>query len=407
MSGINLFRPNFKDTKNRRLNGNVVIATPFSWKVVSISVSLTTISSVIFLSSLNYSQVETVDGTLVLNTGAIPVIPSRTGVVDELPVKEGDQVPKGRRLVTIKAAQNLPNGADGHKLLTNSIDLQVKHALTQEATASLASKAEIKKLRSKIIGGLASMRSLHSQIEMQNALISYAKDDFEKAEIVAKKGFISKADIDIRRSTLISRQQALLQLQQSIDGVQSDIDQAKNEILAAQQNAIAQSASVLSGGETLIQKRIEADTADGADIKAPASGRITALSTHIGQSVKSDQPLMYIIPDGSFILAELSVSSKAVGLIRNGQVVHLLVDAYPYAVFGSVEAKLVSISQLPVHENSNANDQPKYIATAKIAKPWIDSDDGRHYLKPGMTFSAQIVVRRQRWYQWAFRIKSK
>jgi membrane fusion protein len=88
------------------------------------------------------------------------------------------------------------------------------------------------------------------------------------------------------------------------------------------------------------------------------------------------------------------VPPAAAGSIEPGQTIRVAVDAFPYATYGTVEARVASVSEaaVPVQRPDGAE------AEAFLVEAALDADAMRAFgrdrrLRPGMTVSARITTR--------------
>jgi membrane fusion protein len=94
-------------TKHRnRLSGDVAIAVPVPWQSIGFLIFGSVALGVLFLSFATYSRVETVTGIITPNTGVSNIVPTRVGMIASLAVRDGQNVPAGAALATIRAEED-------------------------------------------------------------------------------------------------------------------------------------------------------------------------------------------------------------------------------------------------------------------------------------------------------------
>src|SRR5580698_2275787 len=64
----------------------------------------------------------------------------------------------------------------------------------------------------------------------------------------------------------------------------------------------------------------------------------------VGQVVTPAQSLVTIVPDGTPLIIEATVSNDDIGYLKVGQPVEVKVDTFPFQRYGSLKGTLVSIS---------------------------------------------------------------
>jgi hemolysin D len=88
-------------------------------------------------------------------------------------------------------------------------------------------------------------------------------------------------------------------------------------------------------------------------LRAPVSGLVQKINvTTVGQVVTPAQSLVTIVPDGTPLIVEATVSNEDIGYLKVGQPVEVKVDTFPFQRYGSLKGTLISIS--PDAEDKNA-----------------------------------------------------
>lgn len=209
-----MFRTQALNGSRNRLSGDVAIAVPVSWQSVGILMFGGVVAGVLFLSFASYSRVETAVGTITPDAGVSAIVPTRTGVVANISVKDGQIVPAGAELATIRAEEDGATLQSPAALVQAAI-AQQDASLAAQSDASLASaQARASQVAAQRSGLLAETAQLQARISTQRALIASAQKDLDRARAVADRGFISGRDLQLREETLLSRQQGLAQLGQ-------------------------------------------------------------------------------------------------------------------------------------------------------------------------------------------------
>jgi hemolysin D len=66
--------------------------------------------------------------------------------------------------------------------------------------------------------------------------------------------------------------------------------------------------------------------------------------TTVGQVVSAGQSLVTIVPDGTPLIVEATVTNEDIGFVKVGQPVEVKVDTFPFQKYGSLKGELISIS---------------------------------------------------------------
>lgn len=400
---MSLFRPEVIEARKDRLHGNVSLAVPLSWQAIGYLLFASLAAAVAFLASTTYSRVATVSGAVVVDKGTAAIVPTRAGVIVDLPVKEGQRVAYGQLLSRIRSEEDLASGSTAPRRVIESLGEQDKQLGDQAAMVLTAASAEHMRLAETISGSRQEIASIDQQISDQQQLLTLAENEYHRVQSVAAKGFVSRRDLEARESTLLSRRQQLAQLRQARAAKQASVAEAQRAIAQADANAQSQAIAVQSQRTALAQQLAQFDAAKGYALTAPVSGTVTALTARLGQPATQGQPLMIVVPAGGRTRVELYVPTSAAGFLKEGQEVRLAVDAFPYQQFGTVRARIADISTTAIgRPTSSGTTIPVYLVTAELGPASIKAFGRDQPLLPGMTLTARIVTRRQSLFEWLF-----
>lgn len=125
-------------------------------------------------------------------------------------------------------------------------------------------------------------------------------------------------------------------------------------------------------------------------LRAPVSGYIQSVSvTTTGGVVTPAQPLVTIVPDGTPLVVEASLSNEDVGYVKVGQPVDIKLDTYPYQRYGALRGTLTSISPDSEHRDHNAaTGAASLSASDRDARP----DPGAE--RPAATYRVRVTLDR-------------
>ncbi len=398
-----LFRKEVIEHKTDRLHGDVNVAVPVSWQLIGYGLLVSVFSAFIFLASASYSRVEVVGGSIVLDRGVAPILPSRSGIVTAVIAREGMSVRTGDELIRIRSEEDLTRGNTAPQRVLDALQEQDRRLESQGSLTISAADAERLRLAAEIRGVDDELASLNSQIAAQRRLVEVAANEFRDMGSVAGKGFISRRDLEARETALIARRQQLAQLEQARSAKQADRTDAQRAIAQARAVAEAQVAALQSNRAELAGRAAEVESSQGYRITSPLAGVVTAVTARIGQHAGRQQPLMVVMPRGARPQAELYVPSSAAGFLDVGQEVRLSVDAFPYQRFGTVQARISEISSTAIPKAMpEGGTAPVYLVTAELSRPWVLAFGKKQPLLPGMTLSARIITKKQSLLEWLF-----
>ena len=398
-----LFRQEVLDRKVDRLSGDVAIALPTSWQTIGLLLFGALVIALVFLWQAPYSRVQVATGSIVPDKGVAQIVPTRSGIITDIAVEEGESVDGGTLLVSIRSEEDQQGGASATAQVEAAIRRQDASLAMQVDMANRAAAAQQAQIAAQQSGIQAEIAQLQSQITIQQSLVESAQSEFDRARDIAERGFISERDLQARQDTLLSRRQELLRLNQTLGSRRSALLEAERARSSVAAQSGSQSALIAADRAAVAQQAASASGARAYALKAPVDGQVTALTARSGQAVQPGTPLMTIVPSGARLRAELYVDSSAIGFVEEGQDVRLAVDAYPYQRFGTVPGKVLTVSRSVV-TRAGPNGQPMsfYIVTVAPTTDTIRAYGRDYPLSPGMSLSARIIAEKQSLLEWLF-----
>jgi len=244
----------------------------------------------------------------------VPILPKVGGHVTSVAVEENQQVTAGTLLATIDDRDYRA------RLAQAEAELQIAFAHAGKEDSSGQAQAQLAASR-------ANAAAARSSIEQALANADKAQKDLERAHALVEKKMVSP---------------------QTLDAAQAAARAAMAQVRVARDTATSAGEQVSASGAAVraAQARVEAAraTRDLAAIAlaetrlvAPVDGTIGHRSTVPGQLVQAGQPVLNMISDELWIVANLKETDTA--NVRPGQKVAIKVDAYPGVTFaGTVES---------------------------------------------------------------------
>ena len=398
-----MFRHELISASRNRLSGDVAIAVPVSWQSVGYLIFGGIIAGVLFLSLASYSRVETVTGSITPDAGVSAIVPTRVGVITALAVRDGQEVAAGAELATIRAEEDGAATQSPGARVELAIARQDASLAAQSEAAQASAQAQAAQLAAQQSGLVAEIQQLQSQITSQRALIASAQKDLDRASTIAERGFISGRDLQVREEALLARQQGLAQLEQALATKRAALAESERSAAQVSAQARAQTASLAATRAQVAQQAASTAGARSYVLRAPVSGRVTALTARVGQPASPQGQLMAIVPSGAKLRAELAVPSSAIGFVKAGQQVRLAIDAFPYQRFGTVSGKVQTVATSAVNaQGPNGATIAVYPVTVALDAASIAAYGRSEPLVSGMALTARIVTEKQSLLEWLF-----
>ena len=339
------------------------------------------------------------------------------GLVSSVYVHASNRVVAGAPLFTVQ--RDLSLSSDGRQ--RNQFDAQMrdeqiraadeqyaqrKLQLSAQRNASLLTtmsrKAELRALAEQI----AQNRQLSGEAERKLARLNSVADYVTADRVEQASADAHQVKVSIAQST--ARRDQLQGEIATLDGAQSD--------LAAQlkENDVRHERDVQD-----IQMRFEQSRQD-VTISAPQGGTVAFSNLVRGRTIEaSDVALVIATDDKGALRAALRIPSRRRGFVEKGQIVRLKFDAFPYAKFGTYEARIDAISGTTMQSPMSAPGMPgaagalgsaagrsgggsdgDYMAWATLRGTTFDYGQQHFEILPGMRATASIVVERRTLAEW-------
>ncbi len=197
---------------------------------------------------------------------------------------------------------------------------------------------------------------------------------------------------------------AIVQAQEQFRNTAVASQEELQDRIAANETQIAQIDSQLTKTSLENEKRLQELEGRAAELrqvlqyqelKAPVSGAVFNLQANLpGYVANTTEPIMDIVPTDSLV-ARVFITNRDIGFVREGMVVDVRIDSFPYSEFGDVEGTLTHIGSdaLPPDE---ANPYYRFPAEITLEDQFITINGEPIQLQSGMSLSANIKTRPRR-----------
>ncbi|HEX8380696.1 MAG TPA: HlyD family efflux transporter periplasmic adaptor subunit [Allosphingosinicella sp.] len=398
---MQLFRPEAMRGQDR-LHGEVVLVPPVSWQLLGGFLLAAVVGAIFYFSTAEYKKVTTVRGQLTGSKGVVRAVAPDAGIVEAVLVEEGQIVAAGTPLARISVSTS-DGGASLQERRSAAIARRERIMTQREPELAEAFRARSASLRAQIDGDRSEIASIQAQMGEQRDLVRSAVEDLERARTVAARGFVSGRDVRQREEQLGSRRQSLSRLEQELSVRSARIEMAQAELARARTEYDLQLADLADDRAELAGQAAADENALRVVVKAAQAGRVTGLLVHSGDAVGANTPLLSVLPEGTRLQARIEVPAAAAGFIQPGQGVRLAVDAFPYQTYGTIEARVDSVSAatVPVARPDGTSEEV-FLVRATLPSGGIRAFDRTQPLRPGMTVTARIATRARSLAEWLF-----
>lgn len=398
-----LFRQEAIESKRQRLFGEVTVAQPLAFSVLTGFLLLVAVAVGVFLATGSFARKETAPGYLQPDRGVIDIYPPAAGILQSLNVEEGDSVAVGDVLATILTERISIGGTRVGAAMLDSVNRQIAETEEQIAIARDRAIGEKARLESEIAGLEEERAELQAQLKVQRDLVAVARDNLDSIEELTGRGVISETEYKRRQEQVLSYEQQHAGLRQRLAEIGNRIEQAQMALGAAPLNARERLSELSAAHAALMRQKAELEGQRAMQVVAPVAGRIGAL--RLTEGGRADQTaLMNLLPEGSTLEAHLMVPTRAIGFLEEGQTVRLSYDAFNYRRFGVYDGQIRKISRTILAPGEMIGpiqlEAPAYRVTVALAEQDVEAYGQRVPLQPGMTLSADIILEERSLLDW-------
>lgn len=311
------------------------------------------------------------EGRLVPETYIKIVQPADAGIVQEILVKEGEQVKQGQ--VLMRMDTQLAN-ADA-KTIAN--DLVMRSLQLRRIDAELAGKALSRQrddpndLFRQIESQYHDRRlSYTDALEQAQEALKKAQREYDSAREVLTKlqqitpilkqqadayadmgrdGYAPQLTVRDKQREYMEKSQDLRAQQSTVASLDAAINQARKQIdqITSKYRSDLQNERVEAEGQhrKLQQDRLKQEHKTGLlELKAPQSGIVKDIATHtIGTVVSPGTVLLSIVPENEPLVAEIMIKNDDVGFVYPHQQVKVKLAPYPFAEYGMLDGEVTRI----------------------------------------------------------------
>ena len=408
-----LFRPEVLAERQTQWLGTVLLAPRASYRLFTLFAVLVVVAVAALLFLGEFTRKAKVSGWLVPQVGVVRVFAPRPGVVTSLHVREGQEVRKGDRLLTLSAElQSAAIGATQAEIARRLADRR-RSLLEERSRQELLLVQQQRAMADR----LAALKTEQAQLEREIIVLKSREGIAERTvqlhRDLREQGFVSEAKVQLleadrldqtARLGAMERQRIALRRERlALEGELRDLPLKAEAEIAVIERSISALEQELAGTEA--QREIV--------VPAPQDGTVTAILAELGGNAGVAAPLLSIVPRGANLDAHLYSPSRAVGFVHPGQRVLLRYQSYPYQKFGhhhgvvaSVSRSAVNPSELPPQlagiaslPGANAS-EPVYRITVTLTRQTVTAYGEEVHLQPGMQLEADVTLETRRLYEW-------
>ncbi|MCP9858195.1 MULTISPECIES: HlyD family secretion protein [unclassified Cyanobium] len=346
-------------------------------------------------------------GTLRPIGGVSELAPPLNGLVQQVLVKNGQQVQRGQVLVRLRDDSGptiLNNLKRIQAFWTSEVRVLARQLnigpLPTEPDALAQLMADELELQLRVEASQRELARTKFQsgqqwIDLQGlrAQLSTNENISARMRSLVSQGAMAQLDLDRQ---LERQQQIITSMKRTENEWKSSVQRVEEARLKSLQIPAAERRQVFTRFNNARQQLIEVNSklsdqqqrASFQLLRAPISGKVIDVKAKVGELSSPAEPVLRILPN-SPLEAHLDVSNRDVGFLRKGMKVDIRIDSFPSTEYGSITGFITSISDdaLPPDEK---NPTEHFSVSVKLNKQQLSRRGVNYSLRPGMSITGLI-----------------
>lgn len=366
--------------------------------------------------------VATAQGKIIPNGYSKVIQPYESGVITAIHVQDGQLVKRGDVLIELDPTLNR---ADQHRALNEYGAAKVDAARLRALIAGQSSfepppdsdpqqiLLQRQLLRDQVAEYQARVGTAQHLIDQRQAALGQTRENIRRLEATVPMGeelaetikqlleqnAATKLEFIQAEQQRIDRTQELAGQRKKLRQDQSAMSEAESNYRAfvsefqqtkqAELSALENKASLLTHDVTKAGQK-----ADLQRLTTPIDGVVQQLAVHtVGGVVTPAQELLIVVPPDHPVEVAAQVENKDVGFVKNGQIVEIKVETFPFTLYGTIPGRVLSVSDdaAPIEKIGLV-----YPTRVSLDRSTIDVEGKQVNLSPGMAVTVEIKTGQRR-----------
>jgi membrane fusion protein, adhesin transport system len=209
---------------------------------------------------------------------------------------------------------------------------------------------------------LAAVQTARFRLQEAEAAVAFARETERRVKEESSLGSVARVEAERAASDTLRLVAARDALAADVRRLESDA-QNRGHVQQAQLLDLLRQQSELQGERAMLEAsvaRLQLDI-EHLMLRAPVDGRVAELAPlKAGAVVAAGQSLATVVPAGELLIAAEFDPPAVLGRLRAGQKARLRLDGFPWAQYGTVEARVVRVA-------SEIRDQRVHVELAPVA----------------------------------------
>jgi membrane fusion protein len=403
-----LFRPESLKARQLAWLGRPAIKFGLPTKFVTFVAILLAATAAGLVTFGSYARRINLHGVIVPQSGLVKISAPSGGWIKTINVSDGQEVRDGSVLYDVNVDTTTTNG-DTQQAIIRALNSD-RAGISQEIERKeRIREAEDETLQHKIENLKAQIAQTSVQVGTQTDFEQKLRAEFDWTSGLVSRGVSTRNELDAREHSWMTTKDRLEDLKSTQIRLQAELIDAQYK-LATNDLRTGNEINGLKSKISQIEQQIAASEArHSIQIRAPASGTVTAVIGHPGQLVSAGSPMLTIVPQYSRMQAQLLAPSSAIGFIHSGERVLLRYSAFPYQKFGQYSGTVVDVSHaaLPEQELKSLLENTSQPTTGTFYRVTVEPDSqfvnvygSREAIQASMTVEAFVLLDKRPLYQW-------
>lgn len=311
------------------------------------------------------------DGKLVPQSYVKIVQPADAGIVQEILVREGEQVQAGQVLLRMDAKESeadtqtlraqlalrslqlrrIDAELSGGGLLRRNDDptdlfRQVQAQFRDRRQAYLDALAQAQEMERRARHDHEAGAEVLAKLEQTNPILRSQADAFSN---LGKDGYAPQVMVGDKQRAYLENEQDLRAQRSTVAGLSAAMTQASRQVatVTSRYRSELQNERIEAQSEfEKLQQQLAKQTHRSGllELKAPHPGVIKDLATHtVGTVVSAGTILLSIVPENEPLVAEVMVRNEDVGFVHAEQKVRMKLAAYPFQKYGMLDGVVLQV----------------------------------------------------------------
>lgn len=326
-------------------------------------------------------QVVHAQGSVIASSRTQIVQAADGGVLVDMKVQEGDEVKAGEIIAVLEKERVLASFTESQGKVM-ALRMTVARLQAEITDKPLAFDDAIQKNYPTLYETQMNLykqrtKAIDDQLAVLKDNVNLAQEELAMNQPLEKMGDISKADIlRLKRTVNEARNQYASTKNKYLQDASAELNKAQEDLNAQEQT--------LADREQLLEH---------TDIIAPATGIVKSVKvTTLGGVVRQGDEILQILPTESDLVVEAKIKPADMANIKPGLPAKVKLDAYDYAIFGTMSGAVTYVSADTLQEDTKAGPMTYYrVKVAITEKDYKKSERVSDIeVRPGMTATVDI-----------------